>query len=356
MSRNSGSTPTAHEELVFARRLDELHDMLYRRGGIRPVNAAIEELSKLLLLLMWLNDAPESIVPGAGPLRSVLSSARLREANDVEPVKAAFREVVTMPEYAGRLPDGRIQPVWPLDEPLRISRADIIAEAIDILSPILRPSSSSFLDPLGTAFDVFLRGRYDHAGGLGTYLTLGGVTTALARLTLSLVEPLTISGDHAQPLFGDPCCGTGRFLVAVLEELRRRSLDEAAGDSGHPVLGRFAAFRDTGIFGADQSTSAVAKARLNLLLYGARHPNIFNVTDSVVDPYLDRFRGQLRLILTNPPFGEGNMIHPLGSLVLVASSLSSLAVSASIRLWLSLLGASTSWRTGGCSALSFLTA
>jgi hypothetical protein len=27
---------------AFERRLDELHEMLYRRGGIRPVNAAIE--------------------------------------------------------------------------------------------------------------------------------------------------------------------------------------------------------------------------------------------------------------------------------------------------------------------------
>jgi type I restriction enzyme M protein len=295
----------AHEELVFARRLDELHEMLYRRGGIRPVNAAIEELSKLLLLLMWLSDAPDSVVPGAGPLQSVLSSARLRETNDVEPVKAAFREVVTLPDYAGRLSNGHTQPVWPLDEPLRISRADIIAEAIDILSPIFRRSGPTYLDPLGTAFDVFLRGRYDHAGGLGSYLTPGGVTTALARLTLALVEPLTTGSDQAQPLFGDPCCGTGRFLVAVLEEVRGRSLGEAAGDPTHPILERFAAFRDSGIFGADQSTSAVAKARLNLLLYGARHPNIFNVADSIVDPHLDRYRGRLRLILTNPPFGEG---------------------------------------------------
>lgn len=32
------------------RQLDELHQMIYRRGGIRPTNAAIEELTKLLVM------------------------------------------------------------------------------------------------------------------------------------------------------------------------------------------------------------------------------------------------------------------------------------------------------------------
>ena len=294
-------TSTQQREVELARRLNDLHEMLYRRGGVRPVNAAIEEISKLLLLLMWLHDSPESEVPGFGKLNSILNPSSLHDRGDTEPVRAAFRQVITLPDYAGRLPDGGTQPVWPSDEPLRISRSDVIAEAIDILRPLFIRDTSSPLDPLGTAFDVFLRGRYDHSGGLGTYLTPNVVTNALALLAIELAGPLLEDDARQGPVFGDPCCGTGRFLVAVLEALREQAFREGRTQDIH----RFTWFRDHGIFGADQSSSAVAKARLNLLLYGARHPNIFQVDDSIVDPHLDKLSGTLRLILTNPPFGEG---------------------------------------------------
>ena len=36
--------------IELAKELDGLHQLLYKRGGIRPSNAAVEELAKLLLL------------------------------------------------------------------------------------------------------------------------------------------------------------------------------------------------------------------------------------------------------------------------------------------------------------------
>jgi hypothetical protein len=62
--------------------------------------------------------------------------------------------------------------------------------------------------------------------------------------------------------------------------------------------------RTAQVFGADQSPSAVAKARLNLLLYGVEEPPVWAVTDSVTDAAVDRLRDQAPLLLTNPPFGE----------------------------------------------------
>src|SRR3954470_10946572 len=104
------------------RELDELHQMIYRRGGVRPVNAAIEELTKLLLLEVKHADDPDFEVPGWGPLRDVLDPDRIV----AEGVKEAFRCVAALPDYAGRLPDGGTLPVWPEDEPFRLGRADVI--------------------------------------------------------------------------------------------------------------------------------------------------------------------------------------------------------------------------------------
>lgn len=275
------------------RDLNELHELIYRRGGISPVNAAIEELSKLLLLEVKLLDDPDCEVPGVGRLRRILDPERIAAGRDVSGVKRAFRHVASLEEFAAELPDGGSQTIWPDDEPLRISRPDVLAEAIATLRRQLRAADESgHFDLIGTAFDVFLRGRYDHAGGLGTHLTPHTVATNLARLCLTDFDLL--SSQRTAPVCGDPCCGTGRFLVAVLNELASRRED--------PLYARFLR---RGLFGADQSSSSVAKARINLLLLGVQRPNVFTVEDSITDEHVDSLRGRLRLILTNPPFGDG---------------------------------------------------
>jgi type I restriction enzyme M protein len=274
------------------RQLDGLHQMIYRRGGIRPVNAAIEELAKLLLMELKLAEDPTCEVPGVGALHELLDPDRIAVSDDVVAVKDAFRYVASLPEYAGRLPAGGSQPIWPEDEPLRISRPDVVAEAIRILRAQVRSVDKGQFDVIGTAFDIFLRGRYDHAGGLGTHLTPHTVASSLARICATDLDVLAQPFDG--PIVGDPCCGTGRFLIAAVNEL--------AADADDP---RRQDLIERGLFGADQSASSVAKARLNLLLLGGRRPNVFTVSDSIVDPHVDALRGQLRLVLTNPPFGDG---------------------------------------------------
>jgi hypothetical protein len=274
--------------------------MLYRRGGIRPVNAALEELAKVLLLQLQSARNPDWIVRGHGRIRNVLDPARVRAEEDVAAAKEAFHQLVALSEFAGRLPDGGLQGIWPADEPLRIDRADVLAEALEVMAPnTIGASSMTGFDMLGTAFDVFLRGRYDHAGGLATYLTPHSVATMLAQLALADVDLLGQPIDG--PVVGDPCCGTGRFLIAAVHDVLRREAENGRDDRRD----RLTSFLENGLFGADQSSSSVAKARVNLLLFGVSHPYVFTVRDSITDRSVDALRGRLRTILTNPPFGEG---------------------------------------------------
>lgn len=299
--------------VTIEERLDQLHEMLYRRGGVRPVNAAIEELTKLLLLEVVRRRDPKFDVGGGLMLEEAIEPQRILADGHVENAKAAFTSVISHKDVVARVPGGAGQPLWPLDEPLRITRADVLAEALAIISDAVDVATASDdrYDPLGTAFDVFLRGRYDHAGGLATHLTPHTVVTHLARLCLHELDVL--SGPISGPVLGDPCCGTARFILGALRELRRR-LDEI--DPTDPERLRrervLAQVRDHGLFGADQSSSSVAKARVNLLLHGIAHPFVFTVEDSITSASLDALRGKLTLILTNPPFGDGKYDDPEG--------------------------------------------
>lgn len=285
-----GQTLAEADTLELGRRLDALHQLLYTRGGIRPSNAAVEELTKLLLLCIAAQRYPMLEVGDHGTIAEVLSPDRVRVLEDLRSLKEAFGQVNALPELGGRVPDGTIQSVWPADEPLRITRGDVAAEAIDILQSIPLGLGSS-VDVAGTAFDVFLRGRYEHAGGLGTYLTPHSVVQAMVEIGFELIDPFH-EWDGRAPVMGDPCCGSGRFLIGMIEHaLGNARADEA---SLHEA-----------IVGADQSASSVAMARVNLLAYGLPPAEVFTVDDSITDSSLDRLRGRLRLILTNPPFGDG---------------------------------------------------
>ncbi|MCY3585281.1 MAG: N-6 DNA methylase [Acidimicrobiaceae bacterium] len=282
----------------LARELDGLHQLLYMRGGIRPSNAAVDELTKLLLLRIAAEREPDAAVSDFGTLGSALDDIRLGRDESVQLAKAAFQVANRLPSLVARLPDGEVQSVWPADEPLRISRCDVLSEALRILGGIQLGAAGAY-DPLGTAFDVFLRGRYEHAGGLGTYLTPEGVVDLMVDVGFELLESSGLKGVGSA-FMGDPCCGSGRFLVGLLHEARRRGLDERWLEGGRLL------------FGADQSASSVAMARVNLMATGVHAPEVLVVDDSITDRCVSQRRGRFSLILTNPPFGDKKYDSPEG--------------------------------------------
>jgi hypothetical protein len=260
-------------EIRLARQFEDLHQLLYTHGGISPTNAALEEVAKLIFIRLWSLRDPDA----AGNLFG-------DAAPTVPGFKRAFATALASDALRARTATGEAEPLWPLDEPFRLSNDHVLATAVSIVRAAVTDGATSVADPLGTAFDALLSGRYDHAGGLGTFLTPSSVARMMADIAAELVDV------DAGPV-GDPFCGTGRFLVALLETTDGQTRD---------------------IFGADQSPAAVAKARLNLLLYGVAEPRVWTVADSVTDDAVDRLRNRAALVLTNPPFGEHKYASPIG--------------------------------------------
>ena len=294
-----GTTGAVSEgELQLAAQFDRLHQLLYSKGGVRPTNAAIEEVGKLLFLrLVAARDETRTPLSPAGRL----FHGDLRGEELVAAAKTAFSDALSRSEFHLRDAEDGGYPLWPIDEPFRLSNAEVLQEAISIADNVVG-GDSRIGDPMGTAFDAFLSGRYDHAGGLGTFLTPSGVARMMAEVAFAIADP-TQDWDGRSPLILDPFCGTGRFLVAAFD---------VASDAPAANSETLAALLENGIVGADQSASAVAKTALNLMLYGAKHPRASAVLDSITDPHLDRVRGSFKLILTNPPFGGGKYTDAAG--------------------------------------------
>lgn len=283
-----------HAELALARRFDELHQLLYTKGGIRPTNAAIEEVTKLLYMRLWATRLGNAGVV-EGRMAVDLFNGEVESRHIVDFAKATFLQANLSPHLGAADADGTPVTLWPRDEPFRLANAEVLAIAASLVDEIVSDEKRAVSDPLGTAFDAFLSGRYEHSGGLGTFLTPSSIARAMADIAFSLRDPLYLQWDRESPIIADPFCGTGRFLVAAFEAAEANAADERT----------LTALLDRGLLGTDQSPTATAKSAINLMLYGASAPRVFQVTDSMVAPALDRMRGTLRLILTNPPFGGG---------------------------------------------------
>jgi type I restriction enzyme M protein len=347
---------------TIQRKFDELHEAIYSRGGVKPTNAAIDELGKLLFLKVHLEKSSAYTLEtglAKGKRFSDIYSAeyvRKRGKSAITELKDAFREINNLAQYRAKDITGEAHTIFSYDEPLKLENPEILALAIEALelrdregNPIrLSVPDRELLgngrrskalrshliheDLLGWAFDVFLRGKYASDEGLATYLTPSQVVDCMARMSFSDITDSDLwarRGDKDQrerwnpkgaaeaslPAFlcGDICCGTGRFLVGALREMKRRILDDKhVGHSDDDKLKWLSLMKQHSLFGSDQAIGSIQKARINMLLYGEDHTQLLKVDDSLTDAHVDRLTGKFDLLLTNPPFGSGRYEDPKG--------------------------------------------
>ncbi len=357
--------PSQNDLRAIQKQFDNLHEEIYKKGGIKPTNAAIDEVGKLVFLKVHVEKDPDyQLQHGAGHgkrFADIFKAAYVRRHGKqaVRELQDAFREISTLPRYTVDM-GGEAQTIFPYQEPLRLDHPDVLAMAIEMLSALSLSVPDEYLvgnerhqretfahqDLLGYAYDVFLRGKYDSAGGLGTHLTPSQVVDCMVQMAFSHISDQQLwarrgsprertrwqpqSGEENLPAFlvGDICCGTGRFLVRALAEVRHRVLNTPGKDDQEKVEW-LTLMKRCSFFGADQSASSIVKARINfllfgethpqsfavmrvrteecinLLLFGETHPQLLTVEDSILDERIDQLAGKFDLILTNPPFGEG---------------------------------------------------
>lgn len=138
----------------------------------------------------------------------------------------------------------------------------------------------------------------------------------------------------------DPCCGSGGFMVMVLDHVRKQITKELYPDLEGPLLidkynsmevnERVRIYAERSIFGFDFDPDLKKAARMNMVMAGDGHANVFHV-NSLAYPNWDHpveikkinkqikssleemqdmegryghdARGKFDMIFTNPPFG-----------------------------------------------------
>lgn len=288
--------------------LQELREILHRRGRLSSRNESLDELCKLLFAHVM------SITHGQ---EGISRESIFREIDKPASSAFALREFVkkAFEEY---LPFSLAHEINPGDFDLTIkANENTLADEIIYCFEKIAPKSGfdeiynmGHIDLLNDVFGKFLADSFLDEKELGQYLTPAEVVRFMVQLAIrDMAEnelQILCNPDHCSE-FGivlDPSCGTASFLTEFLKELSNR-IDVTYGSKSVSQWIRLMV--NNAIIGIDKSERMIRLALTNMAMFGfpAAKLHLANaLTKSGSDASLTAsLNGKVKLILTNPPFG-----------------------------------------------------
>jgi len=188
------------------------------------------------------------------------------------------------------------------DAVLMIQKPSLLVSAVEMIEDL--PLAQG--DTKGDLYE-YLLSKLNTAGINGQFRTPRHIIT----LMVDLMEP------EPSWVVGDPACGTGGFLVSVMEYLRKKytskdgRLVEKVNGNEHvtytgDLLEPYRKHIQSGMFhGFDFDVTMLRIAAMNLMLHGVDTPDI-HYQDVLSNSFPERFpkyaTGAFDLVLANPPF------------------------------------------------------
>lgn len=274
--------------------LRRCHNYIYVNQGLQKAEA-FHELVKLIFAKVY--DETES----TGALRFFVRSEERRSA-------AGQRRVLD--ERIGPLFDAvktRYQYIFPAGDSIDL-QGRVLAYIVSELQrfSFLRTQT----DVKGSAYEELVGANL--RGDRGEYFTPRNVTDMAVEMVFGLFPPNRLTSLKVL----DTCCGTGGFLVAAVNHLRRTLTvgEQNKGGTDLEVMQRVnARVKDVatqGLYGIDINPFLVQTCQMNLVMHGDGSANVFQ-SDSLYSPgewdnaeaSAKVKHGMFDVVVTNPPFG-----------------------------------------------------
>jgi type I restriction enzyme M protein len=106
----------------------------------------------------------------------------------------------------------------------------------------------------------------------------------------------------------DPACGSGGFLLAALDKVRRDATEFYPADTDERAL-HWHRFAERNLFGIEVNEEITRVAKMNMILHEDGHTNVISLDslsnlDRIANYHKGFGREQFDVVLTNPPFGS----------------------------------------------------
>ena len=268
--KNKDLKVVTREDLISA--LEKCHDTVWQGGKLAPTTA-FDEVSKLLF-------------------------CKMKDEKDGTKRNEPYRFQIGTHETADEVAE-RIDEIYQeaKKEDAEVFKEDIRLEPKVVYSVVEHLQGLALnktdLDTKGVAFEKFMIDYFK--GKMGQFFT----PRPVIDFAVKLLEP-----THSD-LVIDPSCGSGGFLLSVLDTVRKdseRDYDEAEADK---IWHKFA---EKNLYGIEINDQIARICKMNMIIHDDGHTNVIS-TDSLrflkdIKKLHSGFKpNHFDLLLANPPFG-----------------------------------------------------
>lgn len=286
----------------FYKVLLNLREAFHSSGRFDDSNAKLDEIVKLLCIAYARAANGETFT--LLDLRARASEESGDTTMTAKALRSMFAETAKSELFLNS--DGTsifgANPALSIQESENAFAEEVVSELsrIDFLTLVNDESEESF-DILNECFGHFVRENFRNNKEDAQYMT-----------------PLEIAHPYIQTVFKemrrdgyfdslrdldfrvmDPTCGVGTLLLEAARAYIAE-LSELPADEKDQIV---ASFLDHGIIGQDKVDRMVRLSKINAILYGANGAHITCGNSILGESDIDRYRGKVDLIFTNPPFG-----------------------------------------------------
>lgn len=257
----------------------KIHNMLRRKYAQNP-DEAVKEVSKIIFIKMYEEDK-ELKDPSYENRATIKKLEQFKRNGESDPLNYLFGKIKS--EMKGE-PESLI---FDEDEEVGLDHKTVN----EILELINGYSFVRFgIDIKGRIYELFLGSTMKNTA-LGQYFTPEEIINFITDIAELKIRDKVL----------DPACGTGRFLTRGMDlmvEKAERNPEFTGRDIKH--------IKRQQIYGIDLSKAVFKIARMNMYIHGDGRSNVLKQNFLTSDL---RMRGGFDVILTNPPFGDINLVE-----------------------------------------------
>lgn len=260
----------SRDDLISA--LEKCHDTVWQGGKLAPTTA-FDEVSKLLFCKM--KDEKDGTKKGQ-PYRFQCGTHETA-AEVADRIDAIYQEAKKQDEEVFK-EDIRLEP-------------KVIYSVVEHLQGLALNKTD--LDTKGVAFEKFMVDYFK--GKMGQFFT----PRPIIDFAVKLLEP------KQDDLVIDPSCGSGGFLLSVLDTVRHDAEKDYDEKEAYDIWHNFA---KKNLYGIEINDQIARICKMNMIIHDDGHTNVIS-TDSLTflkdikDLHKGFAKDRFSLLLANPPFG-----------------------------------------------------
>lgn len=287
----------AHEELIAI--FKRCHNYIYGNQGMQK-EPAFQELLKLIFCKVYDEDTTTT-----GVMRFFISNAERRSEIGQRRLQKTMRELFD--DVKGRYPY-----IFTKDEQIRLDNRVLSYVVAELQRYSLLQTQA---DVKGAAYEQLVGNNL--RGDRGEFFTPRNVCEMAARMVFA-----TYPAEKLLKLkIVDPACGTGGFLVAVmnvwrenLEKIQRSKWPKNESKSLEETVRLLRDTANSYLTGIDFNPILVRAAQMNLVMHGDGSTNVYHAnsllppgewpSEASNDVVTNIKPGAFDVVITNPPFGS----------------------------------------------------